>query len=218
MADQEDVEQFLWDFERELAHLSGEKRRELLKQAEDLLHEAATEIAQAEGAEQVRWFHYVQATAEIGPPEALAAHLTGEPLPDRDKRHRQLWAAAAVLVLGVLALIAFAWFTTGSLEPIDAWSGQEEDLRERRELAFNVSQQADSVFLSLAFTPAFDNASARVTVLDGNADVVYQGQASASDHLETAEFVEGAAGRWLAIIDFDNYTGGWRLEVQEEVG
>jgi hypothetical protein len=215
---QEDVEQFLYDLERELAHLDGGERQELVKEAEDRLHEIATAIAEHEDAERVRWFHYVQATAEIGPPERLAAELTGEPLPERETRHRQLWAAAGVLVLGVVALLAFAWFTTGDVQPIDEWSGQGEDLTERRQLAFNVSPEADRVFLSLSFAPTQGNASARLTVLDGDANLVYEAEASSANPLQDAEFLEGNPGTWRVIVDFDEYWGPWSVEASQEIG
>jgi hypothetical protein len=217
MAGQEDVEQFLWDLERELAHLDGEKRQELVKEAEDRLHEVATAIAEGEDADRVRWFHYVQATAEIGPPERLAAELTGEPLPDDSQRHVKLWAAAGALVLAVVGIAAFAWFTTGTLVPLDDWSGQGEDLTERRTLTFDVAPEADSVFLSLSFTPTRDGSTAQITVLDGDADVVYEAEASTQRQIQDSEFLEGSAGTWRVIVDFQSYHGPWSLEAQQEI-
>jgi hypothetical protein len=214
---QEDVEQFLWDLERELAHLGGEERQAKVKEAEDRLHEAATAIAEHEEAERVRWFHYVQATAELGPPERLAAELTGEPLPDRRKQHIKLWAGAGLLVLGIVALVAFAWFTTGTLEPLGSWSGEAADVTDRREFTFDVAPEAESVFLSLAFTPSEEGDSGRITVLDGDANVVYQAEATTSNQIQTSEFIEGSPGTWRVIVDFESYTGAWRLEAQQEV-
>jgi len=215
---QEDVEQFLWDLERELAHLGGEERQDLVKEAEDRLHEVATAIADHEDADRVRWFHYVQATAEIGPPEKLAAELAGEPLPDRESRHWKLWAGAGALVLAVIAMFAFAWFTTGDLEPIDEWNGQGEDLTERRELTFETSAEAESVFLTLDFTPARDGSSARITVQDGSGSVVYQEEVASSASLQTSTFVEGENGTWRIVVDFDSYWGPWSIEAKQEMG
>lgn len=212
---QEDVEQFLWDFERELAHLGGEERRELVKEAENRLHEVATALAEADDADRVRWFHYVQATAEIGPPERLAAELAGEPLPDRQDRHVKLWVAAGLIVVGVAAIVAFAWFTTGSLEPAGEWGGQAQNVTDRRQFTFDVDGEAESVFLSVSFVPT--GGHAKITVLDGDANLVYQQDATTRRHVQTSEFLNGSPGTWTIVVDFEEYTGSWSLEAQQEV-
>lgn len=216
MPGQEDVEQFLWDLERELKHIGGEERRELVKEAEDLLHDVATQFAEAEDADRVRWFHYVQATAEVGPPERLAARLTGEEQPGDEDKNRWLWIGAGVLAVTLVAMVSYAWLTTGDLDPVGSWSGEERGLSDRRTLAFNTSEEADSVFLTMAFTPS-TNGTAKITVLDGDTNLVYQEEATVSDHLETSEFVDGASGQWRVIVDFQDYTGGWSVEAKQEL-
>lgn len=214
---EEDVERFLWDLERELAHLDGDERRELVKEAEDRLHELATRIAEGEGAEQIQWYHYIQASAELGPPERLAAELTGEPLPDRETTHRWMYAAAAGLVLLIAGIFAYATFTTGDLERVGSWQGQHEAYSQSRELTFNVSSEADSVFLSMQIVPTTASGSAKVTVLDGDTNLVWEGTSTFQDHLETATFVEGAPGTWRIFVDYETFTGSWSIDARQEL-
>jgi hypothetical protein len=215
---QEDVEQFLWDVERELAHVDGDRRRELVQRAEERLQTAANQIAAEKGAESLEWYHYVEATAEVGPPERLAAELTGGELPDREKSHKAMWIGATVLVVAILAMVGYAWFTTGSLEPLGSWSGEPTDLTERRELLFNVSEDADSAFVSFDLRPTTANSSARVTVLDGNLDPVYEDEASVRNPIQTSKFLEGAPGEWRVIVEFESFTGTWNVTAQQERG
>lgn len=212
---EEDVERFLYEVEQELRHLGGEERRELVQEAEDRLHEVATRIAEGEGADQVAWYHYVQASAHLGPPEELAAELTGEPLPDRERSHRWMIAGALALVVFVAGIVGYAWWTTGDLTPLGSWSGDHQTYDGSEEITFNVSEEADSVFLTVDVTPTGDG-QARVTVLDGANQQVYEGQASLNDRLETAAFVEGAPGTWRVFLDFEGFTGSWSVEAQEE--
>lgn len=213
---EEDVERFLWEVERELAHLDGDERRELVQEAEDRLHELATRIAQADDAEQIRWFHYVQASAELGPPERLAAELTGEPLPDRERTHRWMYAAAIGVVLLIAGLFGYAYFTTGELTPVGTWSGEETAYTGSEEITFNVSEDADAVFFSFQLVPNTQESTATVTILDGNNDLVYEGRSTFEDHLETATFVDGDPGTWRVFVDFETYTGAWRISADEE--
>lgn len=214
---EEDIERFLFDLERELRHLGGERRRELVQQAEDRLHEVATRLAEHEGAERVEWYHYVDASARIGPPERLARELTGEPLPARERSHRWMVAGALGLVVLVAGLVGYAWWTTGDVVPIDAWSGEHaEPYGEGRTLAFNVTEDADSVFLTLDIVPTRPDGTARVTVLDGANQLVYEARAGYDDRLETSTFVEGEPGRWQVFVDFEAFTGTWSVKVQAE--
>lgn len=214
---QQDVEEFLWDLERELAHLDGDERRELVKEAEDRIHELATGIAEAEEAEHVRWYHYVQASAELGPPERLAAELTGEPLPDRETTHRWMYGLAAALVLVIAGMIGYAYFTTGDLEPLGSWSGEPTDFSGQETMTVNVSKDADSVFLSFRILPNTQQGNARVTVLDGANTHVYEGRATFSDHLETSRFVEGEPGTWRIFVDFERFSGAWNVTAKQEM-
>lgn len=215
---EEDVERFLWNLEQELAHLDGEERQELVRQAERRLHELATRIAEDEGAERVEWYHYVQASAQLGPPEQLAAELTGEELPDRERSHRWMYAAAIGLVLLIAGMFGYAYFTTGDLTPLGSWSGEEQGLSASRELTFNVSEDADAVFLSLQIVPTNANGTARVTVLDGANRLVYEDTATFQDHLETATFLEGQPGTWRVFVDFRSFTGTWSIQARQEAG
>lgn len=213
---EEDVERFLFDLERELRHLGGERRRELVQEAEDRLHEVATQLAEHEGAERVEWYHYVDASARLGPPERLARELAGEQLPDRARSHRWMVAGAVGLVLLVAGLVGYAWWTTGDIVPIDEFSGQHEAYSGSEEHAFNVSEDADSVFLTLDIVPAEPSGTARVTVLDGANRLVYEAEAGYDDRLETSTFVDGEAGRWTVFVDFEGFTGSWSVKVQAE--
>lgn len=213
---QEDVERFLWDLERKLAHLDGDERRELVHEAEDRLHAVATRIAEHDGVDQVQWYHYVQASAQIGPPERLAAELTGEPLPDRDRTQRWMYGAALGVVLLIAALFAYAYFTTGDLTPVGEWSGQEASFTGQRELTFNLSEGSESAFLSFQIVPNNQDGTARVTVLDGANRLVYEDRATLSDHLETATFVQGEPGTWRVFVDFETFTGSWSVQAKEE--
>lgn len=214
---QQDVEAFLWDVERELAHLDGDERRQLVKQAEDRLHELATRIAESEGAQTVRWFHYVQASAELGPPEELAAELTGEPLPDRETSHRWMYALAAALVVAIAGMVGYAWFTTGELHPLGSWSGSPTGVSGQETITVNVSDEADAVFASFQVVPTTRDGSARVTVLDGSNSLVYEGRSTFADHLEASTFVEGEPGTWRVFLDFERFTGTWNVTLQQEI-
>jgi len=214
---EEDVEAFLYELEQELAHLDGDERRDLVQQAEDRLHEVATRIAAREDADHVEWYHYVQASAELGPPERLAAELADEPLPDRRTSHRWMIAGALSLVLVVAGMVGYAWWTTGDLEPVGSWSADATDASGGRELDFTVDQDAESVFLSLNVAPTNSEGQARVTVLDGANRTVYDATATSDDRLETATFVEGQPGTWRVFVDLQSFTGTWSVEVQQEV-
>jgi hypothetical protein len=212
---EEDVEQFLWDVERELRHVDGNRRRELVEEAEERLQEAANRVAAEEDADSLEWYHYVQATAEVGPPERLAAELTGGELPDRSKNHARLWALAGGIVLVLAAIVGWAWWTTGDLEPVGAWGGENPGDASRT-LTFNVSDDAESVFLSSEIRPSTPNGTARVTVLDDDLTQVYEGEATFRDPLATSEFVEGTAGEWRIIVDFTGFEGSWNISTQQE--
>lgn len=213
---EEDVERFLWDLERELRHLDGERRRELVQEAEQRLHEVATRIAEHEGAEHVEWYHYVQASAEIGPPERLARELTGEPLPNRERTHRWMIAGAFALVVLVAGITAYAVLSTGDLEEIGSWRGEEEAYSGPREVSFNVSEDADSVFLQVEVQPTAERGQARVTVLDGANQAVWESQSQAPTRIEDARFLEGEPGTWRVFLDFSDFTGSWSVKAQEE--
>ncbi len=213
---EEDVERFLYDVERELRHIDGEKRRELLRKAEERLHEVATEIASQEGAEHVEWYHYVQASAHIGPPDRLAAELTGEPLPERGRSHRWMIAGAAGLALIIVGMVGYAVLTTGPLEPIGEWEEELEAFSGQRNVTFSVSGEAESVFLQLRISPATGDEGVRVTVLDGANRLVYNEHAGPGERVETSRFIEGEAGTWRVFIDLDAFTGSWEVQAQEE--
>lgn len=218
MADQQDVDQFLWELEKQLSHLDGEERRRLLRQAEDRLHELAEQIAAREGAEDLDWTHYVQATAQIGPPERLAAELTGKPLPDRERSHRRLWIGAGAVAVVTLAVLAVAFLSHGELQEVGRWSGEETDVTDREALTFNVSVEAESVFLEVSAAPTTSNGTVAVTVLDGQANLVYEDTATLSDHIETARYLQGDPGTWRVFLDFESFTGTWRVQAREEIG
>ncbi len=218
MADQQDVDQFLWELEKHLSHLDGDERRRLLRQAEDQLHALAEQIAAAEGQEELGWVHYVQATAELGPPDRLAAELTGKPLPDKHRSHRRLWIGVGAVAVVTLAILVVAFLSHGDLRPVGSWSGDEAGLTDREALAFNVSGNASSVFLELSAAPTTANGTVKVTVLDGQANLVYEATATVSDHLQTARYLEGDPGTWWVFLDFRSFTGTWRVNAQEEIG
>ncbi len=215
---EEDVERFLWDLEKQLAHLDGDERRDLVREAEQRLQELATAIAGEQGDERVDWYHYVQATAELGPPERLARELTGRPLPDTQASNRRLWIAAGIMLALIVTLSAYAWFTTGELTDIGTWSGTEEQATRSEMVTFNVTEEADSVFLRIDAGPTNAQGVARVLVLDGQASTVWEGQATVQEHLEEALFLEGEPGQWRIIVDFQSFTGSWRLEALQEAG
>lgn len=213
---EEDVERFLYDVERELRHVDGERRRELVQEAEGILHDAAMEIASQEEAEHVEWYHYVQASAEIGPPERLAAELTGEPLPHRARSHRWMIAGVVALALVIVGMVAYAFLSTGPLEPIGEWSGELEAFSDQENLTFEVRDEAESVFLQVRTSPASGEQGVRVTVLDGANRLVHDEQVGPGERVETARFIEGEAGTWRVFIDFDSFTGTWQVQAQEE--
>ncbi|MDX1612355.1 MAG: hypothetical protein R3185_08290 [Candidatus Thermoplasmatota archaeon] len=214
---EQDVDQFLWELEQKLSHLNGQDRRALILEAEGLLHEAAARIARSQGDEDLDWYHYVQATAELGPPERLAAELTGEPLPDQERTHTKLWILAGVSVALILAVLVGAWLSHGELEPVGTWSGQESDLTGQRVLTFNVSENATSVFLNTVIIPVQGEGAVRLTVLDGEANLVYDDVATLQDHIETAQYLEGGAGTWRVLLDFEGFTGNWRVDARQEL-
>lgn len=218
MADQQDVDQFLWELEKHLSHLDGDERRRLLRDAEDRLHDLAEQIADAEGEEDLDWVHYVQATAELGPPDRLAAELTGKPLPDKERSHRRLWITAGLVGVVLVGILTVAFLSHGELQPLGTWSGDETGLTDREALTFNVSGNASSVFLELSAAPTTANGTVAVTVLDGQANLVYEATATSSDHLETAEYLEGEPGTWRVFFDFESFTGAWRVQAREEIG
>lgn len=213
---EDDVERFLYDVERELRHVDGERRRELVQEAEEMLHDAAMEIASQEDAEHVEWYHYVQASAEIGPPEMLAAELTGEPLPHRGRSHRWMIAGVVTLALVIVGMVAYAVLSTGPLEPIGEWSGELEAFSGQENVTFEVGEEAESVFLQLRTSPASGEQGTRVTVLDGANRLVHDEQVGPGERVETARFIEGEAGTWRVFIDLDEFTGTWQVQAQEE--
>lgn len=216
-AAEQDVEQFLWDLEAALAHVDGDERLALVREAERLLHEEAGRLAAQEGSEDITWVHYVMATAEVGPPERLAAQLTGEPLPDRERVGRRLWVVGWSIVAVTAAVLLYALLVHGDLVEVGTWSGNEEARTGQETLLFNVSSEADRVFVTLFVAPVNQGGLAQVTILDGAADVRFQGTALPGEHLEVARYLEGAPGAWRVLVDFRDFTGGWRVQAREEL-
>lgn len=217
MTDQQDVDRFLWELERHLSHLDGDDRRRLLRKAEDRLHELAERIAAREGAQDLEWVHYVQATAELGPPEHLAAELTGKPLPDRERSHRRLWGVAIAVAVVTLAVVTVAFLSHGELEEVGRWSGEETGLTARETLIFNVSEEAESVFLEVQAAPTTANGTVAITVLDGSDNLVYEATGTLSEHLEAARYLQGAGGTWHVFLDFESFTGAWSVQARQEL-
>ncbi len=213
---EEDVERFLWDLERELRHVDGEKRRQLVHEAEERLHEVATRIAERDDAEHVEWYHYVQASAEIGPPERLARELTGQPLPDRVRTHRWMIAGALATVLLIVGLSAYAVLSTGDLVPLGSWGQEHTDFSGSQEVAFNVSEDAESVFLQLEITPRDERGQAHLVILDGANQRILERDSASPNRVDESLFVEGQPGTWRAFLEFSSFTGSWSVQAQEE--
>ena len=212
-----DVEQFLWDLEAALSHVDGDERLVHVREAERLLEKEAAAVASEEGADELTWYHYVQATANLGPPERLAAELTGAPLPDVERNNKRLWLITGGLALAVVLLVGLTWLFQGDLVELDTFEGSGTDLTGQRTFHVNVSAEAERVFLNLRVVPTGGTSAAAITVLDGEVSLVYEGAATLRDHLQDAAWVEGAAGHWRIILDLQGFTGNWRLVVMEEV-